>query len=91
MNDKASFDAAVQKLHWRNRSSRHDAWVLVGNKLGLVEETPSLRQVEREEAEGVASKYKMAYIETSAKTGAGVIEAFIAALPRKNELDRLDA
>jgi hypothetical protein len=49
---------------------------LVGNKYDLVIDNPNLRQVSTEEAKQWASKEKMHFIETSAKLGYKVVEAF---------------
>jgi Ras family. len=50
--------------------------MLIGNKADLVEEDPSLRKVTIEEATDFARKYNLLFMETSAKTGHNVKEAF---------------
>ena len=51
--------------------------MLVGNKLDLVEEDPSLRKVTRQEAEYLCKDHtNMHYIETSAMTAVNVNSAF---------------
>jgi len=46
--------------------------ILVGNKVDLVDE----RQVSPDEATGIADKYGLPYVETSAKSGKNVIKVF---------------
>jgi small GTP-binding protein len=46
--------------------------ILVGNKIDLVED----RVISTEEGEGLAKKLNLSYIETSAKTGANINDAF---------------
>ena len=50
--------------------------MLIGNKYDLVLENPSVRQVSIEEATNFVKKYQLLYMETSAKTGYNVKEAF---------------
>lgn len=50
--------------------------MLVGNKIDLVQEDPSFREVTFESAQALASSNEMLYMEVSAVTGAGVNEAF---------------
>ncbi|ODQ68250.1 hypothetical protein NADFUDRAFT_39645 [Nadsonia fulvescens var. elongata DSM 6958] len=49
---------------------------LVGNKLDVVQDQPELRQVGSEEAQEWAKKEGLKFIETSAKTGHGVVDAY---------------
>eukprot|EP00737_Agarophyton_chilense_P002968 gb/GEZJ01003432.1/.p1 GENE.gb/GEZJ01003432.1/~~gb/GEZJ01003432.1/.p1 ORF type:complete len:216 (+),score=31.94 gb/GEZJ01003432.1/:376-1023(+) len=55
-----------------NNSSSPVRMLLIGNKCDLEDE----REVQQEEAEALARKYGMSYIETSAKTAENVFEAF---------------
>jgi hypothetical protein len=50
--------------------------MLIGNKSDLVEEDPTARKVSIEEATEFAKKYNLLFMETSAKTGNNVKEAF---------------
>ncbi len=49
---------------------------LVGNKTDLVENNPSSRQVQQNEAKSFADENKLTYIETSALSSSSVTEAF---------------
>jgi small GTP-binding protein len=51
--------------------------LLVGNKLDSVEHSMDKRQVERKEAEQFAKEHGMEFIETSAKIGTNIQQAFI--------------
>ena len=50
--------------------------MLIGNKHDLVQEDPSKRAVSIEEAADFANKYNLLFMETSAKSGYNVKEAF---------------
>lgn len=53
--------------------------LLVGNKADLVQEYPTLRTVHQREAEDMVQRHSLwGYCETSALSGAGVDEAFVA-------------
>lgn len=56
-------------------AGEHVPFVLIGNKVDLLEDTGEV--VEREEAKRLAKEEESIYIETSAKTGENVEEAFI--------------
>lgn len=64
--------------YWLDEQQRHGEQaverILVGNKADLVEERG--RAVSREEGEQLAKRHKMRFLETSAKTGVNVDEAF---------------
>jgi GTPase SAR1 family protein len=57
--------------------------MLVGNKSDLVEEDKSLRKVSIEEATEFSKKHNLLFMETSAKTGHNVKEAFEALVESK--------
>merc|ERR1711871_1220334 len=57
----------------RQHSSSNMVIMLIGNKSGL----ESRREVKREEGEAFAREHGLVFMETSAKTAAGVEEAFI--------------
>jgi small GTP-binding protein len=52
------------------------AIVVCGNKVDLANADPSLREIETEDAESLAADIGATYVETSAKDGIGVREAF---------------
>lgn len=60
--------------------------MLIGNKYDLVLENPSVRKVSTEEAIGFVKKYRLLYMETSAKTGYNVKEAFETLVESKSHL-----
>eukprot|EP00474_Spongospora_subterranea_P008814 CRZ09272.1 hypothetical protein [Spongospora subterranea] len=70
----------------------HDDCVVVfaGNKLDLVEETPSKRQVEFSAAQALAAQYKGEAFELSAKAGTGINEIFDTVLRLSIKRDAFD-
>lgn len=73
ITDRDSFeDIGKWVSEVKKNSNREVVKLLVGNKLDLQEE----RTVNKDEAERLAEKYGMTYIEVSAKTDIGVAEAF---------------
>lgn len=50
--------------------------MLIGNKVDLIQETPSLRKIKLEEVKGFCKKYNLLYNETSAKNGDNIKESF---------------
>ncbi len=71
LTNRASFEHVPKWLEEIKANSKDLAVVLVGNKSDLPD-----RQVSREEAEALADKANMSYMESSAKTGAGVGDCF---------------
>lgn len=61
--------------------NRNLSLVLVGNKCDL---KPSERQVSLEEASAFAAQHRMAYVESSARTGANVQKIFMLACAEVN-------
>ncbi|MFX1566944.1 MAG: GTP-binding protein [Promethearchaeota archaeon] len=59
----------------REYAGEHVPFILIGNKFDLVEKSDEL--YERENAQVFAKKEKTYYVETSAKTGENVEEAFL--------------
>lgn len=59
-----------------SEAEKNCAMILVGNKLDMVEENPSLRQVETAEAKRYASSIGALVVEASAKSGKNVNEMF---------------
>jgi len=64
--------------------------VLLGNKLDLVE-SGGARAVSFAEAAALAEQYSMRHFEASAKTGAGVTEAFVACVRLFSEARMADS
>lgn len=58
--------------------------MLIGNKADIVNEDPSLRKVSIEEATEHSKKHNLLFMETSAKTGHNVKEAFEYLVESKN-------
>ena len=58
--------------------------MLVGNKADLANEEPGMRKVTVEEAADYAKKHNLLFMETSAKTGHNVKEAFEYLVESKN-------
>lgn len=88
LTDRESFTAALKRAEDLFRRGGEDPAhivLLVGNKLDLVEEGMKPRQVEKSEAESAAAGLEVPYIETSAKTGHGVVETFLLAWPHKEK------
>jgi GTPase SAR1 family protein len=84
LNDKESFELIKSKRDriLKGKHGEDTPMVLVGNKFDLASE----RQVTTEEAKSLADKWKIEYIETSAKTNHNVKEAFNALALKINEL-----
>ena len=84
INDKESFELIKSKRDriLKGKHGEDTPMVLVGNKIDLASE----RQVTTEEAKSLADKWKIDYIETSAKTSQNVKEAFNALASKINEL-----
>lgn len=85
LTDRTTFD---HLSFWLNEIEDHaekDTVVtLIGNKYDLVKDNPDDRQVTEKEAEDFAKKCGLQYIETSAKTGHNVKEAFETLIESKN-------
>ncbi len=71
LTNRESFDHVPKWLEEIKTNAKGKPIVLVGNKSDLPD-----RQVSREEAETLADKLNISYIESSAKTGAGVGDCF---------------
>ena len=74
VTDRKSFenvDTWVKEMQQHLNDSENVVRMLVANKIDL-----EGRVVSKEEAEAVARKYSMLYIETSAKTNKGIADAF---------------
>jgi len=77
LTDKTSFENAadwLREIH--DHTEEGIVIMLIGNKYDLVLEDPSARKVSTEEATNFVKKYHLLYMETSAKTGYNVKEAF---------------
>ena len=77
LTDKTSFQNTanwLREIH--DHTEEGIVIMLIGNKYDLVLENPSVRQVSIEEATSFVKKYQLLYMETSAKTGYNVKEAF---------------
>ncbi|KAJ3446164.1 ras and ef-hand domain-containing protein [Anaeramoeba flamelloides] len=73
VTDRKSFDNIHSWTEDINKCSDNNiSTILVGNKIDLED-----RVVSKEEGQEVATQYGMTYIETSAKTGEGVEQAFL--------------
>mmetsp|Transcript_16427 Transcript_16427/g.35458 ORF Transcript_16427/g.35458 Transcript_16427/m.35458 type:complete len:204 (+) Transcript_16427:79-690(+) len=74
ITDRSTFDHVE---YWVNQLDAHGdpqvQRILVGNKADLTEH----RKVSTEDGEALASKFDMAFFETSAKTGSSVEDAFL--------------
>merc|ERR550532_375544 len=74
ITDPASFDHVE---YWVTQLDQHGdenvQRILVGNKSDLAD----LRKVSKEDGEALASKFNMAFFETSAKSGVNVDDAFL--------------
>ncbi len=73
-----SFDHAENWLKEVQQYCENVPYILLGNKIDLVEE----RTVTQEMIEKVTQKYKFPYFETSAKTGENVIDMFNAVIDK---------
>jgi hypothetical protein len=76
--DITSSDSFSHLLKWLNYLESPDMkrnGVLIGNKCDLVQH----RQVTQEQGQALANEYGWSFLETSAKTGQNVTEAFMAA------------
>lgn len=74
ITDKASFNKLANWLGEIQKFAKEDVVILVvGTKLDLAER----REVSTQEGQDFANKYGMKFLETSAKTNAGVTEAFM--------------
>ncbi len=71
LTNRASFEHVPKWLEETKAGGKEMPIVLVGNKSDLPD-----RQVSREEAEAFADKVNISYVESSAKTGAGVGDCF---------------
>lgn len=77
LDDAESFDNVrnwVKKVH--RHGSEEMSFVLIGNKLDLVERNPGLRQVPSEAGKNLAHSLGCDYIETSAKDDVNVAPSF---------------
>ena len=73
LTNRKSFDSVEQWLDsLRDHGDPDVVKVLVGNKLDLA----AKRKVSKEEAQALAEKHRMVYIEVSAKEGVGVDAVF---------------
>jgi GTPase SAR1 family protein len=87
LTDKTTFENTsgwIQEIH--NHTEEGIVIMLIGNKYDLVLENPSARKVSIEEATDFVNKYDLLYMETSAKTGYNVKEAFETLVESKNFL-----
>ncbi len=84
INDKESFELIKSKRDriLKGKHGEDTPMLLVGNKFDLASE----RQVSTEEAKSLADKWKIEYIETSAKTNHNVKDAFNNLALKINEL-----
>ncbi len=71
LTNRASFEHVPKWLEEVKANAKKMPIVLVGNKSDLPD-----RQVSREEADAFAEKANLSYVESSAKTGAGVGDCF---------------
>mmetsp|Transcript_90791 Transcript_90791/g.126115 ORF Transcript_90791/g.126115 Transcript_90791/m.126115 type:complete len:180 (-) Transcript_90791:438-977(-) len=78
--DVTDYNTFKDTLNWLREIKDHTddgiVIMLIGNKADLVKEDPSKRKVSIEEANEFANKYNLLFMETSAKTGDNVKEAF---------------
>ena len=77
LTDKTTFENTsdwIKEIH--DHTEEGIVIMLIGNKYDLVLENPSARKVSIEEATDFVNKYDLLYMETSAKTGYNVKEAF---------------
>ena len=78
---KSSFTAVASWLSEAAAHLGHDGAVfaLMGNKIDLADASGvGLREVSRDDGEALAAAHGMLFAETSAKTGAGVADAYVA-------------
>jgi len=77
ITDRSTFENTynwLQEIH--DHTEEGIVIMLIGNKSDLAEEDPVNRQVSIEESTEFAKKYNLLFMETSAKTGHNVKEAF---------------
>jgi len=78
--DITNYDSFQGLQRWVDKvtseAEKNCAMILVGNKLDLVEENPSLREVDTNEAKRYATSVKALVVEASAKTGKNVPAMF---------------
>lgn len=75
-----NLDRWVEKVN--SEAEKGCAYILVGNKLDLVESNPALRQVPRATAERFAVSVGAMFMEVSAKTGTSVNHVFESVVQR---------
>ena len=76
LTDRSTFDKLPARIKSVQDVEPHCRFVLVGNKLDIVEDQPTQRDVSHAEATAYAQSLGAAYFETSARTGIRVKEAF---------------
>lgn len=77
MTDEESYKNTKE---WLNEINEHTeegiVIMLIGNKLDLIQENPSLRKIKSEEVRSFCKDLNLLYNETSAKTGDNIKESF---------------
>ena len=77
LTDRQSFDDLNMWINDLNTLCAPNAYIiLIGNKLDLTVEDEAARQIAESEEQAFAQRYNLIYLETSAKDGKNVSEAF---------------